>query len=75
MSSPAVTAKGYDPILTTKEAAARLRKHPITLWKWRQLPDYGGLPFIRISSGSIGYRTSAVEALLNARTVRRDAAA
>jgi hypothetical protein len=71
MSSPIETSGNFDPVLTTKEAAARLRKHPATLWKWRQLPDCGGLPFIQISNGTIGYRESHVEALLDARTVSR----
>ena len=63
-----------DPLLTTQEAAARLNKHPITLWKWRQQPDYGGLPFVRVSARTVGYRESAVEAFRNARTVEPEAA-
>jgi hypothetical protein len=68
------SGRSLDPLLTTKEAAARLNKHPVTLWKWRQLEDHGGLPFVRVSARTVGYRESAIEALLNARTVRRDAA-
>jgi hypothetical protein len=66
------TSRNHNSVLTTKEAAARLRKHPVTLWKWRQLPDCGGLPFIQISDGTIGYRESDLEALLDARTVGRE---
>jgi hypothetical protein len=46
----------------------------ITLYKWRNLPDYGGLPFIRISASTIGYRASDLERFLGERTVAPKAA-
>jgi hypothetical protein len=35
----------------------------------RQQPDAGGLPFIQLSQGRIGYRLSDIEAYLTARRV------
>jgi hypothetical protein len=69
------TGADPDPVLTTREAAARLRVHPITLYKWRQQPDHGGLPYIRITQSSIGYRASDLERFLGERTVGAKAAA
>jgi hypothetical protein len=59
-------------MLTTQETATRLRKHKVTLWKWRQEPDHHGLPFIFIPPRTILYDEDDVERLIDARTVGRE---
>lgn len=49
-----------DPLLTTREAAARLRKSVSTLELWRSQGI--GPAFVRIGERSVGYKTSALKA-------------
>ena len=58
-----------DPILSEQELAAWLNTSRPTLQ--RQRSDGSGPEFIQLSERRIGYRKSAVEAWLSARTVNR----
>jgi hypothetical protein len=60
-----------DWVLTEREARTLLRLSRVTLLRMRQLPDKGGLPFVQLSSGRIGYLRSDVRSYLAARRVGR----
>lgn len=59
----------YDAVLTEPEARQLLRLSKITMLRMRQLPDQGGLPFVRLSPGRIGYFQRDVHAYLATRRV------
>lgn len=61
--------KAFDPILNEEELAEWLDISRPTLQ--RQRSDGGGPPFIQLSARRIGYRKSAVEQWLEARTIQR----
>jgi hypothetical protein len=60
-----------DAVLTEPEARQLLRLSKITLLRMRQLDDRGGLPFVQLSPGRIGYFRRDVLAYLAARRVGR----
>jgi predicted DNA-binding transcriptional regulator AlpA len=64
--------KAFDPILNEEELAQWLDISRPTLQ--RQRSDGGGPPFVQLSARRIGYRKSAVEQWLEARTIKRDGA-
>lgn len=59
----------FDPILSEEELAEWLDISRPTLQ--RQRSDGGGPPFVQLSTRRIGYRKSAVEQWLEARTIER----
>ena len=61
--------KAFDPILNEEELAQWLDISRPTLQ--RQRSDGGGPPFVQLSARRIGYRKSAVEQWLEARTIER----
>lgn len=61
--------KAFDPILNEEELAEWLDISRPTLQ--RQRSDGGGPPFVQLSARRIGYRKSAVEQWLEARTLER----
>lgn len=60
---------GEDRVLTAAEAAKQLGLSRFTMLRMRRSPDAGGLPFVRLSQGRIGYRGRDIEAYLFARRV------
>src|SRR5262249_10057268 len=60
-----------DRVLTADEASKRIGLSRFTMLRMRRLPDAGGLPFVRLSQGRIGYRIRDLEAYLVARRVGR----
>jgi excisionase family DNA binding protein len=56
-----------DPLLTEDQAAELLGVKPTTLQVWRSTKRYP-LPYVK-SGRLVRYRTSAIEAFINARTV------
>jgi hypothetical protein len=58
-------------VLTAAEAGELLGLSRFTMLRMRQLPDAGGLPFVQLSQGRIGYRSRDVTAYLVARRVGR----
>lgn len=62
---------GEDRVLTAAEAAKQLGLSRFTMLRMRRSPDAGGLPFVRLSQGRIGYRGRDIEAYLLARRVGR----
>lgn len=56
-------------VLTEPEVRRSLRLSKATLIRMRQRPDRGGLPFVQLSAGRIGYLDSDVRAFLAARRV------
>jgi hypothetical protein len=67
MTDPIITSE--DAVLTPAETERLLGVSKFTLWRKRKLPDCGGLPFVRLSPGRIGYLRSDVRAFLGARRV------
>ena len=61
--------KLFDPILSEEELAKWLATSRPTLQ--RQRSDGSGPPFVQLSERRIGYRKSAVEHWLEARTIKR----
>jgi predicted DNA-binding transcriptional regulator AlpA len=59
----------FDPILTEEEYTAWLNLSSPTAQ--RQRSDGSGPPFVQLSERRIGYRKSAVERWLEARTITR----
>ena len=59
----------FDPILSEEELAKWLDTSRPTLQ--RQRSDGSGPPFVQLSERCIGYRKSAVEHWLEARTIKR----
>jgi excisionase family DNA binding protein len=49
-------------LLTPREAAERLKVHPVTLWRWAKA---GRLPSVALTDGTTRYRASDVEALIS----------
>jgi hypothetical protein len=60
-----------DKVLTAAEAAKRLGLSRFTLLRMRQLPNAGGLPFVKLSQARIGYWSRDVAAYLVAKRVGR----
>lgn len=58
-----------DACLSTGETAQLLGVDRITLLRMRQLDDCGGLPWVRVSPGRIGYMRRDIRAYLAARRV------
>jgi len=58
-----------DACLSTGETAALLGVDKITLLRMRQLEGCGGLPWVRVSPGRIGYMRRDIRAYLAARRV------
>ena len=56
-------------VLTEAEVRQQLRLSKITLLRMRQRDDRGGLPFVQLSPGRIGYLRADVTAFLAARRV------
>lgn len=56
-------------VLTEREVRQLLRLSKITLLRMRQRDDRGGLPFVQLSPGCIGYLKCDVRAFLEARRV------
>ena len=50
-----IPASVDDMVLTEPEARQLLRVSKITLIRMRKLADKGGLPFVKLSPGRIGY--------------------
>jgi hypothetical protein len=58
-----------DQVLTEPEARQLLRLSKVTLIRMRKLADKGGLPFVRLSAGRIGYFRRDIVGYLAARRV------
>lgn len=58
-----------DLVLTEPEARQLLRVSKITLIRMRKLADKGGLPFVKLSPGRIGYLRRDIIDYLAARRV------
>jgi hypothetical protein len=56
-------------VLTEPETRKRVRLSKATLIRMRQSPDLGGLPFVRLSPGRIGYLWRDVKAYIEARRI------
>lgn len=56
-------------VLTEAEVRQQLRISKITLLRMRQRDDRGGLPFVQLSPGRVGYLKADVQAYLLARRV------
>jgi len=58
-----------DFALSPSQVAHILGLNKITLIRMRQRPDQGGLPFVQLSPGRIGYMRSDVQAYIAMRRV------
>jgi predicted DNA-binding transcriptional regulator YafY len=58
-----------DACLSAAETAQLLGVDKITLLRMRQLEDCGGLPWVRVSPGRIGYMRRDIRAYLASRRV------
>jgi predicted DNA-binding transcriptional regulator AlpA len=56
-------------VLTPPQVASLLGMHKHTLWRMRNAPEAGGLPFVKLSPQRIGYIRDDVLAYLAARRV------
>jgi hypothetical protein len=68
-SGPSYTERENYTVLSPAETARLLGVHKLTLLRMRQRDDYGGLPYVRLSSNRIGYVWHDVQAFLAARRV------
>jgi hypothetical protein len=68
-SNNAPPALDDNTVLTEPETRKRVRLSKATLIRVRQSPDLGGLPFIQLSPGRIGYLWGDVKAYILARRV------
>jgi hypothetical protein len=71
LASPIALETGLDDdaVLTEPETRKRVRLSKATLIRMRQRPDCGGLPFVQLSPGRIGYLWRDVKAYILARRV------
>jgi hypothetical protein len=69
MSNDPLPALDDDTVLTEPETRKRVRLSKATLIRMRQSPDLGGLPFIQLSPGRIGYLWGDVKTYILARRV------
>jgi predicted DNA-binding transcriptional regulator AlpA len=58
-----------EAVLSTREVSQALGLSTITIKRMRKLADRGGLPFVRLSPGRIGYLRNDVHAYIAARRV------
>jgi predicted DNA-binding transcriptional regulator AlpA len=58
-----------DAVLNSNEVSQLLGLSKFTLLRMRQRPDLGGLPYIKLSEGRLGYQRRDVRAFLAARRV------
>jgi hypothetical protein len=58
-----------DEILSPRETAKEIDLSEFTLMRMRQSPDAGGLPYVQLSPGRIGYRRGDIRAFLLSRRV------
>jgi hypothetical protein len=63
------TSSDDEVVLTEPEVRQLLRLSKITLLRMRQREDRGGLPFVQLSPGRIGYLRGDLRAFLAARRV------
>lgn len=62
-----VKTRPNDPLLSEQEAADKLGVKPSTLQVWRSTKRYP-LPYVKVGR-NVRYRTSAVDAFIDSRTV------
>ena len=62
----------HDALLTTAEVAAKLRRSPETLSRWRRLRQKGP-PYIRMQGGRVLYDPKAVDRWLQDQVVQAGA--
>jgi hypothetical protein len=64
-----LTAIEADTVLDAPTTAKQIGMSPHTLWRMRQRSDAGGLPWVQLSAGRIGYRLGDIRRYLLSRRV------